>query len=277
MGTDVSLSIDELKAKLSNGLITVEFDENAMVTSLIKNNMELVTNLNGSERDPDRKHTFYVDYHAEGKFHNISVAKLDVIKNTPEEAHIQYVDNTGLLYVEYHIILKRGESGLYSYVVARNNLQKEFKLSEFRTVYRLNSKLFEYAYNSERIGKQPTCEYLSKFPKIQDETYELPDGELYTNGKVYSKYDYAGYYRDNPFWGQFGNGFGFWFIPVSTEYYPSGPLKQELLVHYDAIILNYMTGAHFGTGDFYVPPQWEKLYGPWYVYVNTGEDEVVLR
>jgi rhamnogalacturonan endolyase len=276
MKSDVELIIDGLNAKLSNGIITVEFDENATVTSLIKNNTELAENLSGAAADPDKDHTFYVDYHAEGKFRNIKVSNLKVIKKTKDEAHIVYIDTTGLLQIEYNILMKKGESGLYSYVVAKSNTGKEFKLSELRTVYRLDSSIFDHAYNSERKGKQPVHSHLSQGEKIQDETYELPDGEEYTNGKIYSKYDYAGYYKDNPFWGQYGNGFGFWFIPVSTEYYPSGPLKQELLVHYNAIILNYMTGAHFGTGDFYVPPNWQKVYGPWYLYINCGNEEEVI-
>lgn len=276
MEFDVELITCGLKAKLSNGIITVEFDENAMVTSLTKNNIELVKNLSGAATDPDKDHTFYLDYHAEGKFRNITVSNLKVLKNTKDEAHIAYIDTTGLLHIEYNILMKKGESGLHSYVVAKNNTEKQFKLSELRTVYRLDSGIFDHAYNSERKGKQPVHSHLCQGKKIQDETYELPDGEEYTNGKIYSKYDYAGYYKDNPFWGQYGNGFGFWFIPVSNEYYPSGPLKQELLVHYNAIILNYMTGAHFGTGDFYVPPSWQKLYGPWYLYINCGNEEEMI-
>ncbi|MBU3178815.1 hypothetical protein KPL47_21115 [Clostridium estertheticum] len=277
MDGEVKLIVKGLKSVISNGILTVEFNENAVATSLVKNNKELIKNLNGADNDPDKNHTFYLDYHAEGKFRNFKAAELKVITNNKEEVHITYIDRTSLLYIEYNIIMKKGESGIYSYAVVKNNIKKEFRLSELRTVYRLDYNIFDHAYNSERKGKQPTHEYLNKNKKIQDETYELPDGEMYTNGKIYSKYDYVGYFKDNHFWGQYGNEFGFWFIPVSTEYYPSGPLKQELLVHYDSIILNYMTGAHFGTGDFNVPTDWEKMYGPWYIYVNCGNEEEMIN
>lgn len=270
VGQDVQLTVDGLKARLSNGLLIVEFKENGAVQSLVKNNAELVHNI------AEGKDTFYVDYNAEGKNRPLTVDELKVITNTTDEAHIAYIDKTGMLYVEYHIIMKKGESGLYCYTVVKNNFGKEFRLSELRSVYRLDTGIFDHAYNAERKGRQPLHSYMTQFPKIQDETYQLPDGELYTNGRIYSKYDYAGYFKDNPFWGQYGNGFGFWFIPVSTEYYPSGPLKQDLLVHYDAITLNYMTSAHFGTGDFTVPTNWEKIYGPWYIYINTGNENEVI-
>lgn len=276
MESEVKLTVDKLKVRITNGILDIKFNERAMVTSLIKNNRELVKNLSGSDRDPDKDHSFYVDYHAEGKFRNFKVSDLKVIKYTKDEAHIRYIDNESMLYIEYNIIMKSGESGIYSYIVAKNNLKKEFKLDEFRTVYRLDHNIFDTGCNAERKGKQPTCSYMWRFKKIQDETYEMPDGENYSNGKIYSKYDYASYFKDNHFWGQYGHGFGFWFIPVSTEYYPSGPLKQELLFHYDGIILNYMTGAHFGTGSFQVPEDWGKFYGPWYIYINSGDEKQLI-
>lgn len=272
MSAAVIVEVEGLKAKLSNGSIAIVFNERAMAVSLVKNGKELIGNLSGAFNDPDKEHSFYVDYHAEGKFRNMVISELRVIRNEENEGHIAYIDVTGLLYIEYHIILKKGDSGIYSYVIAKNNVNREFKLSELRSVYRFDPHIFQFGYTADRSGKQPLHEDLCKGEKIQDETYALVDGEQYTNGKVYSKYDYAGYYKDNPLWGQYGNGFGVWFIPVSTEYYPSGPMKQELLVHYNAIVLNYMTGAHFGTGDFYIQPGWEKMYGPWKVYVNCGED-----
>ena len=49
-------------------------------------------------------------------------------------------------------------------------------------------------------------------------------------------------------------------------------MKQELLVHYDGILLNYFTGSHFGTGNLHVPVGWKKFYGPFYLYFNEGND-----
>lgn len=269
---DVILKTEGNKCKMSNGLISIVFKEDASVESLIKNGTELINDLDGTSRDSNAKRSFYVDYHAEGSFRRLFVSRLDIIENSRDTAHVAYVDTRGLLYIEYHILLRRGESGIYTYVVAANNTDASFSLSEFRTVYRFGNKIFDHACNSERVGLQPTHKYMEQFECLQDETYRLPDGEKYSNGEVYSKYDYAGYFSSNPAWGQFGHGFGFFVIPASTEYYPTGPLKQELLVHYDGIVLNYFTGAHFGTGSFHVPVGWKKFYGPFFVYINAGSN-----
>lgn len=272
----VKLNVNGNRCEMSNGLISITFKEDASVESLIKNGVELIKDLEGTSTDSNAKRSFYVDYHAEGKFRRLFVSRLEIIEDNEDTAHVAYIDSKGLLYIEYHILLKRGESGIYTYVVAKNNTDAEFSLGEFRTVYRFGNKIFDYACNAERIGLQPTHKYMEQFEKLQDETYRLPDVDKYTNGDVYSKYDYSGYFAKNPAWGHYGHGFGFFVIPVSTEYYSTGPLKQELLVHYDGIVLNYFTGAHFGTGSFNVPVGWEKIYGPFFVYVNAGEDGEVL-
>jgi len=272
----VVLKVDGKKCAMSNGLIYIAFKEDASVESLIKNGTELIRDLDGTSTDSNAKRTFYVDYHAECKFHRFFASRLDVLEDTPDTAHIAYTDTRGMLYLEYHIILKKGESGIYTYLVAANNTDSEIYLAELRTVYRFGNKIFDHACTTERIGLQPSHKYMEQFEKLQDETFRLPDGEKYTNGSVYSKYDYAGYFSKNPAWGHYGHGFGFFVIPVSTEYYPTGPMKQELLVHYDGIVLNYFTGAHFGTGSYNVPVGWRKFYGPFFCYINAGDNGELL-
>jgi hypothetical protein len=59
-------------------------------------------------------------------------------------------------------------------------------------------------------------------------------------------------------------------MPVSLESYAGGPLRQELAVHQDALILNYIGGGHFGGGGSASGRNGEKIDGPWYLYFNTG-------
>lgn len=271
----VTLSLSGNSCVLSNGILSMMWKEDGTLGVISKNGVELVRNLPECT-DTDGKSAFYVDYYAEGAFRNCRSPKLKVIENDDQMAHIVYVDTTGFLAIELHIILMRGESGYYSYVIGANNTDSPFELSEFRIVYRCGNRIFDHAYNCERHGMQPTHKYMEQYEKLQDETYRLPDGERYSNGDVYSKYDYAGHFSKNPLWGQYGHGYGFFIMPVSTEYYPGGPLKQELLVHYDGIVLNYFTGAHFGNGNLHVPIGWKKFYGPFYQYFNEGKNPLEL-
>lgn len=271
MTPTVTLTTINNRCILSNGILTMEWNEDATLARLERGGVELFYNT-PEHSCTNGKRGFFVDYHAEGAFHKMNVKCLKVIEANDDIAHVAYIDDTGYLYIEYHIILLRGQSGYYSYVIGGNNTDTEFELSEFRIVYRCGGLIFDHACNNERMGLQPLKDYMTKHEKLQDETFRLPDGELYSNSDVYSKYDYAGYFSQNPAWGQYGHGYGFFLIPVSTEYYPGGPLKQELLVHYDGIVLNYFTGSHFGCGNLHVPVGWKKCYGPFYQYFNEGED-----
>jgi rhamnogalacturonan endolyase len=47
-------------------------------------------------------------------------------------------------------------------------------------------------------------------------------------------------------------------------------LRDELAVHQDALILNYLGGGHFSGGGTAGARNGEKIFGPWYVYINAG-------
>lgn len=248
---------------------------NGKAKKLLYHGHSLIDNLSGNVVDPDRHNSFYLDYHQDLKQCSPVFDQVKVIQDDKNMKHVAFIDNYSELGLEYHLIMKTEDSRMYSYVIARSNTDKNFTINELRTIYRLNKELFPKSYTNSRTGIQPTSDYTNQFEKLQDETYRVKDGEVYSTSKIYSKYDYADYFADNSYWGFFGKEYGFWFIPVNTDYYPSGPLKQELMVHYDGILLNYMQGAHLGTGDFVVKPGWEKMYGPWCIYLNGGEDKLV--
>lgn len=274
----VELTVDGLNCTISNDAISISFSETAKATSVVFRGRELMMNLSGATGDPDRTNSFYCDYHVNGKTKNLIPTRLEVIADTPELAHVAYVDDQSALQLSYHLMVRGDTPAVFGYVVAGTEAD-DLVINELRTVYRFDSTLFTTGYTARRQGLQPKAQYMAQFEKLQDETYRFPDACRYTNSYVYSKYDYAGYFADNDFWGQYGEGpdgrqWGAWFMPQDKSCYPSGPMKQELLVHYDSIILNYMTGAHFGTGDFDVPKGWRKLYGPWCMYFNSAEDAV---
>ena len=270
---------DGMSCSLGNGRISVTFSEDGKATSVVVDGRELLVNLSGADADPDREHSFYCDYHVGGKTRNLVPTRLEVVASTPELAHVAYVDDESPLKLAYHLVIADETPAVYGYVVAGTD-EPDVVINELRTVYRFDSSLLTTGYTDAREGLQPRAQYMAKEGEwLQDETYRLADGTRYSNSSVYSKYDYAGYFAENELWGQWSGGrgddeWGAWFIPLDKSCYPTGPLKQELLVHYDCIILNYLTGAHFGTGDFVVPEGWLKAYGPWCLYINHGPDPV---
>jgi rhamnogalacturonan endolyase len=249
---------------LDNGLLKITFGHDVRndisATSIIKNGQELAHNLHGTvPRDTDGGRTFYHDYNASQGYMHTRLVK--IIKNTPDLVHFALID-TNSPYLEDHYVMLKGESGIHPYVIIKGQFG-----GEMRTMYRFDMSILDWTWTPERVGQQKSYEFLqaiSTIGNMGDETWRLPDGS------VYSKYDWCLYYSEAPMWGHFGHGFGAFFMPVSTEAYASGPLRQELAVHQDALILNYIGGGHFSGGGSAGGRNGEKIFGPWFVYINAG-------
>ncbi|XP_033222739.1 rhamnogalacturonate lyase-like [Belonocnema kinseyi] len=173
----------------------------------------------------------------------------------------------GFLKYQYHIIMEKGISGIYNYEKVTNNKDQPLTFGATSTVYRFNPRTMNQATNSVQQGILSNNDELMNSRLVQDTTWQLADSTYYT------KYDYAGYIRNSPYVRVFGNGCGAWLISASREYHSDCPLKQDLLVHQDALIANYMTEGHFATPAVTAPVGWSKIYGPWLLYFNEGMDD----
>ena len=272
---------------LDNGNLKITFGKDTRddfsATSVIFKGQELAHNLHGVvPRDTDGTRTFYHDYNASGGYLHAQVVR--IIKNTPELVHFAIIDNGGgnRPYLEDHYVMLKGENGIHPYVIIKGSQGA----GEMRTMYRFDMSILDWAYSGERLSQQLSYAYLQAISTVGnagDETWRLPDGSVLPDGSIaphgmiYSKYDYCLYYSEQPFWGHLGHGYGAFFMPVSTESYAGGPLRQELDIHQDALILNYLGGGHFGGGGTAggLNGQ-EKIHGPWFVYFATGANNEAI-
>jgi rhamnogalacturonan endolyase len=256
---------------IANGDLVITFGKDTTGdfsgTSVKFKGTELAGNLNGViPRDVDAKRTFYLDYGA-GRGH-LETDTVKILKNTPELAHFAVVDTHNNPQLEHHIVMLKDENGIHPYVIIRT--PNGGGGGEMRTMYRFDMNILDTTWTNERIGKQPSYKILqaiSERGNMGDETWKLADGT------IYQKYDYCVYYAESPMFGHFGHGFGAFFIPVSNESYAGGPLRQELAVHQDALILNYIGGGHFSGGGTAAGRNGEKIHGPWFLYFSDGAND----
>lgn len=242
----VTLSVSGMNATVSNGIYTIKFDSSGTGTSLVWNGKELIGPAKG----------FYSSINGGTGF---SPNQLKVVTNTSTMADIAYISSWG----ELHYVVRTGVSGLYSYFVATGI----GTVGEFRTLYRVNGGIFRTGYNSVRSLAFPTLSQINSAKVLQDSTYQLADGSVYT------KYDATTYVQQDKLHGVYGGGYGVWVISPSHEYVNGGPMKQELTVHVEAnsgdgTVLNMLSASHFGTPSVAIPNG--KIYGPWLVYFNNG-------
>ncbi len=259
---------------LDNGLLKITFGKDAIgdfsATSVIVKGQELAHNLNGiMPRDQNAQRTFYHDYSGSNGY--LRARLIRIFENQPYRVHFAVIDNSSP-YLEDHYVMLPGESGIHPYVIIRSQFG-----GEMRTMYRFDMHILDHTWTPERMDQQISYAYLQSISdpgNVADETWRLPANNPIglPAGSVYSKYDWCLYYSEAPMWGDLGHGFGAWFIPVSTESYAGGPLRQDLAVHQDALILNYLGGGHLSSGGMASGRNGpEKIHGPWYVYFNTGD------
>jgi rhamnogalacturonan endolyase len=245
--TPVSLTVSGMTATITNGLFTVKFNSSGIGYSLVRAGEELIGTATGLECTVNGYTIF-------------SPTKLTVVTNTPTMVDIAYTSTWG----DLHYVARSGVSGLYSYFVATGI----GTVGEFRTVDWMDGNLFHTAYNGiEDAIALPTLSQINASKVIQDATYQLADGTIYT------KYDASTYVDQDLLHGIYNNNQGIWMISPSHEYNNGGPLKQDLTAHMDAgtgdgIVLNMLVSSHFGTPSVTIPAK--KIYGPWLLYFNNG-------
>ncbi|HEX2856361.1 MAG TPA: polysaccharide lyase family protein [Propionibacteriaceae bacterium] len=239
--------------------------------------------------DPFANKSFYVD--SWGGKARLVCSEIRVLRLEGDLIDVAIVDTISpKLQHEHHLILREGVRGLYGYNIMTAVVDTQ--INEVRMNTRWNRGIFDHTYNVERgIGRQPTYAYLKTQTRIQDETWQVNgvnDPNLpypTTNagglkpGDIYSKYDWSLYHHENPMFGHLGNGFGVWFTSLGgvtgdtlCATYGVGPQHQDLAVHQDVIILNYMGANHYGLPAYTIPAGYRRLYGPWLTFINTGSD-----
>ena len=208
-------------SSMSNGIISITINSKGQVNSLIYNNKDLINAPN--------KGRFYFSYNDQAGYYELSPNEIRIQKQNDDYVEIVYSRTNGNLVIEQGFIMRKGVSGLYSYVLVKGT-SSSVKLREMRLVYRVDPERFDYGYVSNQMqGFLPSVAVMKQVEanSIMDATYPLPDGSIYT------KYNWANYNVLDSVHGIMSGTEGVWAIPVSNEYMNGGPMKQELTVHYN--------------------------------------------
>ena len=210
-------------------------------------------------------------------YSELKATKVEVVRQSDDYVEILYTNEMPKnIKWQQGYIIRKGVNGIYSYVVAEGVADDSY-LKEARLVYRLDGDKFTYGYVNEQMqGDFPpvaTMKAIERTAAIQDATFRLPSGEIYT------KYNWSNYVADDHFHGMMSDHIGVWAIPVTPEYINGGPLKQELTVHTDTkspLMLQMFQGEHFGSVHQEYVKGDRKLYGPFLMYFNEGTRQQMI-
>jgi len=252
---------------MQNGFVSLTFAKGAGEVTSIK------YRVNGRELElGDGKAAMYFDANlGDGArpdyFHPLSQpdAHLGIVPSGPDSGEVAAVSEPTPhfpFHTEVHWILPRDTPGFYVYVIYRHGPgMAAVSLSQSRTVIKgvPGTRIFtHHIVDDTRKGPFPTGKIAGP---VQDATVRYADGTIYT------KYDNSAFVADDLVHGMAGNGVGLWMILPGREYIDGGPLRQELTVHMDNVLLWMFQGTHFGAGaiNLKAGQKWSLFYGPAFV------------
>lgn len=264
--SNVTATLNGREATLSNGILKLHIGSNGRADQLTYKGLNLL----GSSG-------IYFDYTAKGIGNKaLSPSKAEIVRQDDDYVEVLYSNTTDDLQFQQGYILRKGVSGVYVYVIANGtSTSGNVQLQEARVCTRAASSMLNGYVDDTMRGMIPSNSEMAAVEQygtsnpayVQDATYQMADGSIYT------KYNWAQYVvRDSVHGLMHTNKLvGLWNIHCSPEWYPGGPMKQELTVHATGkspITIQMLQGEHLGTASQYYQQGERKLYGPFFIYCN---------
>ena len=265
---DVTMSVSGMTTKMTDGTWSITINSAGRVSSLQRKGTEFLAS-NG----------IYFDYTTANGNSGLNPTKVKVVKQTADHCEVLYSATSGNTIFEQGYIMRKGVSGVYSYVIATGTATSASEpVKEARVCCRLGDTMLNGYVDWRMNGRIPSNTEMATAEKeentIQDATYRLSDGSIYT------KYNWANYVERDTLHGLCGmsnNYYGLYNIPVSYEWINGGCERQELTVHATSkspITIQMLQGEHFGGEAMVLREGEKKLYGPFLIYTTYSKDPV---
>ena len=265
---DVTMTVSGMTTKMSDGTWSFTINSNGRVSSLQRKGTEFLSS-NG----------IYFDYTTANGNQGLNPSKVTIVKNTTDYCEVLYSATSGNTIFEQGFIMRKGVSGLYSYVIATGTATSANEpIKEARVCARLSDTMLNGYVDWRMNGRIPSNTEMTTAKKeentIQDATYKLTDGSIYT------KYNWANYIERDTLHGLCGmsnNYYGLYNIPVSYEWINGGCERQELTVHATSkspITIQMLQGEHFGGQAMVLNEGEQKLYGPFLIFTTYSKNPV---
>jgi rhamnogalacturonan endolyase len=275
---DVELVDNGTTVTLSNGLVLVTLTKSTGATTVLRlvgsrNGNEAVNFLGGTRGNGyttfnyNIGSTAYTAAMSSATYAIVSQStdRVEIVMTTADPAKLPFV-------AELHVAVERGTPGVYYYMVVRypEGMPDGLTIAQLRYAFAATEPSFTYFVVDDERGVQqrPTIADLAQAVTLQDTTYALPDGS------IYSKYQNISNLEGDNHVFMISNGVvGLSLIQASKEYFCGGPTKQELTCHdyYDGeILLWHPHTSHYGSPALAPDTGWEKIFGPFLLHAGEA-------
>ncbi|MFO1487561.1 MAG: polysaccharide lyase family protein [Verrucomicrobiota bacterium] len=272
-GANVTLTDNGSSVTLANGILSATIDKaSGKVTSMLYGGRQVVQS--GGN--------VYYSMDGDDGYREMGNCAYVIKTNSSDMVDVSFRQtwNTSLPYafdIEAHWVLRRGNSGLYAYVMLDHPATYPSTTNvEWRCVWRFPNDVLERVYVDElRHWQMPSA---ADVAAAQATT--IPEIVYLTTGvragRYDGKYQYAAEYENIGTWGHASsvNKIGAWMVTGNYEYFNDGPTKQDLTLAWDYNLIhfgrNHYTLNDSSTTYALTNVAWQKIYGPFLLYLNTN-------
>ena len=226
----------------------------------------------------------------DGTYWNPENTSYQVVHQTDEMVEVMMATtSTHFFDHEFHFVLRRGDHGVYIYVVISHRAgQPATDLQEYRMTWwpRVSNAVGNGTQFFDRVildrsrnWVQPTnLEIAAAFAETVpgDAGAHVPGGPAEVarietgrwRGRLYSKYMYSADYAKVGTWGVSSteHGLGFWVVCPNFEGQNDGPSKNDLTEYLMHFQRDHYAGSSVQIGR---EETWSKLVGPFLLYANS--------
>ncbi|TAE90418.1 MAG: hypothetical protein EAZ81_10095 [Verrucomicrobia bacterium] len=270
LGREVLMSNGIVEAKISKGFATV--------TSLRFAGQEMV----------HPKRPIYYSMGGGKMYRQPRGGEFRMIRNDAEQAEVAFWQKWDeakhgpqAVDIEVRYLLRRGDPGVYTYAILHH--PREYpsgQVGEWRLVWGLPTKnsdewlMEKICVDERRNWEMPTPADLAKAKRTSiAEIVELTSGKR--AGRYDCKYEFNLEYYQVGCWGHASerNKVGAWVVLGSHEFFNDGPMKQDLSSASGIIHIHFGMNHYAGSSiQLKAGEAWQKITGPFLLYVNQGKD-----
>jgi len=178
--------------------------------------------------------------------------------------------------IEAHYVIKKGVSGIYAYVMLNHPASyPKTSMGEWRFVWKLPEDVFDHiVVDSLRNMDMP-----NSYDYAHEEGTSIPESKKMTTGvkagKYECKYEYSADYYDIGTYGHTSSKYhiGGWIVLGGYDFFNDGPNQADLNAASGINHLHFGRDHYAGSGtQVAMGEQWSKAFGPWLLYLNSGND-----
>ena len=275
MGANVTLSTTGTTATLANGVVTAVIEKSTgKVTSYLFNGTQMLDTSGLIYYSFDGGASFDVP---SGCVYSPTVTTTDMVDVSCKRTWNATAGYRHVLDIDVHWVLRKGDTGLYGYVVLDHPAAYPAAgFGEFRVVWKLPHNSTDFTFERAYVDALRNWQMESYYDLTHATATGIAEVIYLTTGvragKYDCKYEYAAEYQTIGCWGHASNSGkkGVWMVMGGYDYLNDGPIHQDLTLAESYSLIHFGRNHFGGSGTSLAAGEsWKKLYGPHLLYCNS--------